>query len=88
MLIYYSFIGKQKIHLRDATGKTAMNMILERQNDQVLNLIASKTITSLEETKAHVFDCLNKQVFLFHILERVPFDSNALTILITPLPCL
>lgn len=31
-----------------------MNLILERQNDEVLNLVANKAISSLSETKAQI----------------------------------
>jgi len=43
-----------EVYIRDGSGQTAMNLILERQHDEVLNLVASKTISALAETKAQL----------------------------------
>lgn len=40
-----------EVHLRDAYGQTPMNMIVEQERNETLNLVASKAISSLEETK-------------------------------------
>jgi hypothetical protein len=43
-----------EVYIRDGSGQTAMNLILERQHDEVLNLVANKTISALAETKAQL----------------------------------
>jgi len=40
-----------EVHIRDETGQTALGLVVERQNDELLKLIAGKTISSLNETK-------------------------------------
>jgi len=44
-------LGSAQVHIRDETGQTALGLVVERQNDELLKLIAGKTISSLNETK-------------------------------------
>jgi hypothetical protein len=43
------------VHLRDDSGQTPMNIILDKGDNQILKLVGCKAISSLEESKVQQY---------------------------------